>query len=76
MSLDPALEELGNAIRRRRVDQRLTLEELAPRARVSSRHLGEIERGNVNPRWLTVLRLACALGVPMAEFMRDSSEDS
>jgi transcriptional regulator with XRE-family HTH domain len=59
---DPTLKALGLALRARRNAQGLTLRELALRADLSFRHLGEIERGNANPRWTTVARIANALG--------------
>jgi len=49
--------------------QKLTLEELGLRARLSRRQLGEIERGKGNPRLRTILLLIEALGLSVDEFV-------
>ncbi len=59
---------MGWAVREQRHAQRLTLQELASRAgSLSFRHLGDIERGEVNPRWDTVARLADALDLRVGD---------
>jgi transcriptional regulator with XRE-family HTH domain len=45
---------VGLAIRRIRRERDLSQEELAMRAGVSSRHLGELERGQKDPRVTTI----------------------
>jgi transcriptional regulator with XRE-family HTH domain len=72
--IDSTLKALGHALRERRRGQSLTLEELAARAGTSSRHLGEIERGMVDARWRTIVRLADALGLRVT-FVKRSEGD-
>jgi transcriptional regulator with XRE-family HTH domain len=59
--------ELGAAIREQRNLRHLTLAQLGSQARVSAKHLGEIERGERDPRWTSVGRIADALGSSVGE---------
>ncbi|MFL5818763.1 MAG: helix-turn-helix domain-containing protein [Conexibacter sp.] len=67
---DVANISFGRAIRRERRARDLSQQRLAQRAGVSFRHLGEIERGNGNPRLTTVVQLINALGLTWDEFLR------
>jgi len=60
---DPEVIALGEAIRDQRSARHLSLKALAPQAGISFKHLGEIERGKVDPGWTTVRRIAGALGL-------------
>ncbi len=51
------LEILGRNIRVERVRAGLTQEELAERIDINCKHLGAIERGKINPRFLTLLAI-------------------
>ena len=61
------LTALGRTIRKRRRDLDLSQEALADFAGLSSKHVGEIERANKDPRVTTVFRLAEALGLRAGE---------
>ncbi|MEN3358003.1 MAG: hypothetical protein V7637_1985 [Mycobacteriales bacterium] len=64
-------DSFGAALRRRRIAARLTQEQLASRAGLSPRSLGDIERGRVrNPRLDTVRLLGDALGLAGADLDR------
>ena len=63
----PELLALGGAIRHLRRERELSQEALAYAADIHPKHLSEIERANKDPRSTTVVRLAEALGVPVAE---------
>jgi transcriptional regulator with XRE-family HTH domain len=65
--LSPQLLEFGRTIRRARRDLDLSQEALADRAGLSSKHVGEIERANKDPRMTTVLKLAKALELRTGE---------
>jgi len=69
MDPSPISIAFGRAVRRQRRDRDLTLDALALRANLSSRHLGEIERGNVNLRLNTIASLASALDMLPGELM-------
>lgn len=58
---------LTNAIRRLRFERGMTQEELALRVSVSRQTIMSIERGATNPSVLLALKIAVALGVPVAE---------
>jgi tetratricopeptide (TPR) repeat protein/transcriptional regulator with XRE-family HTH domain len=61
-------ESFGAALRRQRIAAHLTQDQLAGRAGLSARSLGDIERGRVrNPRAETVRLLAGALGLAGAD---------
>lgn len=63
----PELRALGDAIRHLRRERELSQEALAYAADIHPKHLSEIERANKDPRSTTVVRLADALGVTVAE---------
>jgi len=69
----PELRALGGAIRHLRRERELSQEALAFAADIHPKHLSEIERANKDPRATTVVRLADALGVTVAE-LYDLSE--
>lgn len=58
---------LGKAIRQLRHERSESLETLAANAGISLNMLSVIERGEANPTWNTVHRIAAALGVSVAE---------
>jgi transcriptional regulator with XRE-family HTH domain len=63
----PELLALAGAIRHLRRERELSQEALAYAADIHPKHLSEIERANKDPRSTTVVRLAEALGVRVAE---------
>lgn len=63
---DQWVNHLGATLRARR-SGRFTVEELSARSGVSAGLISQIERGIGNPSFATLLRLANALDVPMAE---------
>ncbi|HEV3322915.1 MAG TPA: helix-turn-helix transcriptional regulator [Solirubrobacteraceae bacterium] len=58
---------LASALRMRREARGATQEEVAQAAGVTTGTFGLIERGQVNPGWMTVKRIAKALDTPLAE---------
>jgi transcriptional regulator with XRE-family HTH domain len=58
---------LGKAIRELREKRGLTQEAVAHKAGVTASTFGLIERGQTNPTWVTVVGIAEALGVSMAQ---------
>jgi transcriptional regulator with XRE-family HTH domain len=61
------LVAFGRTLRKRRRDLDLSQEALADLAGLSSKHVGEIERANKDPRVTTVLKLADALDLRAGE---------
>jgi transcriptional regulator with XRE-family HTH domain len=61
---------LGRAIRELRHERGASLEVLAPRAGLAVNTLSLIERGQANPTWETVKRIAASLGVSVAELAK------
>lgn len=61
---------LGEAIRQLRNKRRLSQEDLAHAAGVTTGTISAIERGNSNPTWGTVKRIAEALDVSVPELAK------
>ena len=60
---------LGQAVRGLRADRRITQEQLAALCGLDRTYVGGIERGERNPTYLNLLRLADALGVRSSELL-------
>jgi transcriptional regulator with XRE-family HTH domain len=61
---------LGRKLRYLRAMRGWTQIELARRAKMSRAYVGRLERGEVLPRYITLVRLAACLGVTPAELVR------
>jgi transcriptional regulator with XRE-family HTH domain len=61
--------ELGGTIRQLRKKAGLTQEELADMAGIYYTYLGEVERGNKSPTFSTLIKIADALGVRVADLV-------
>jgi transcriptional regulator with XRE-family HTH domain len=59
------LRALGANIRKQRLAEELTLEDLAASAELSVTYLGQTERGQRNPSALVLWRIADALGTTL-----------
>ena len=69
------ITRVGAEVRRRRMDQALTVQQLADAAAVSRRMLTLIEQGQANPSLVTVDKVARALGTDFASLTRDAQPD-
>lgn len=67
--LDPALVAVGGAIRSLRLAKDISQERLALLADVDRSYVGRIERGENNIAVLTLVRIASALDMTVAELM-------
>jgi len=63
---------LGEAIRRSRKAQGITQERLALLAEVDRSYMGRVERGDNNVAVLTLIRLANALQITVAQLMEEA----
>jgi transcriptional regulator with XRE-family HTH domain len=61
--------QLGTRLKQLRKARRLTQEQLAERAGLSYKFIGEIERGRGNPTLTTLAALGEALGVPLIDLL-------
>lgn len=61
---------LGDAVRELRELHRIDQADLAGRACLRRQHLAAIERGEVDPTFLTLVRITRAVPAPLAELMR------
>jgi transcriptional regulator with XRE-family HTH domain len=63
------LKTIGNNIRMLRLEQDISQVQLAFEAEMTVRQLGRIERGESNPGFLALYKLAEALDVPIHELI-------
>lgn len=83
MPTDPAAADapitmaaLGAQLRSLRKSRELTLEQLAARSGVSAGLLSQVERGQGNPSFNTLVQVAHALSVPVASLFRTEATGS
>lgn len=69
----PALVALGAAIRACRLERGVSQEDLADLAALDRSYVGSIERGAQNPGIVTVLRVAKALDISVADLFARAS---
>ena len=67
---------LGRRIRVLRTAKGLTQQELGYRADVDYKFIGEIERGNMNPSFKVLVKIATTLDVELPEILRFEQEIS
>lgn len=63
-------QRIGPAIRRRRLDRGLTLDDLAAQAEISASHLSRLERSQTLPSFTVLAKIAEALDVGVDEFVQ------
>lgn len=66
---DPALLALGAAVRRVREAKGISQEKLALEAQVDRSYVSHIETGKNNPAVLTLVKLAGAMGISVADLV-------
>jgi transcriptional regulator with XRE-family HTH domain len=66
----PSLIALGEAIRTKRKERGISQEKLALLAEVDRGYLGRVERGENNVATLTLLKVANALNVDLADLIK------
>jgi transcriptional regulator with XRE-family HTH domain len=69
---EPTDQTLATALHRLRRASGHTQEHVAHEAGITVAALARIERGETNPRWTTVRRIATALDVSLSEFVREA----
>ena len=65
----------GEVLRRYRSEKNISQEELAFKAGVDRTFVSRLERGIRQPTITTLIGLGQALGVPAADFMRDTEDE-
>ena len=63
------LIELGKIVRAKRIQQNLTQCELSVRANVDRNYIGMLERGERNPSYLSLLKIAKGLNLSIHELL-------
>lgn len=54
---------IGYIIRTRRIEKNMSMEDLEEKSSISGRHIGSIERGEVNPTLVVTESILAALGL-------------
>lgn len=63
------LVKLGTIVRTKRLQRNLTQTELSIRAKVDRNYIGMLERGERNPSYLSLLKIANGLEMPINELL-------
>ena len=63
-------QELGNRGRARRTALEISQEDLGDRSGLHRTYIGHLERGEVNPSLLNILRVAAALDIDAGELLK------
>jgi transcriptional regulator with XRE-family HTH domain len=74
--LDHIVSSIGPKLRELRLQQRLSMQQLAERADVSAAAIHKIERSGMVPTITTLLKLAGALDRPVSYFVEEDAEES
>jgi transcriptional regulator with XRE-family HTH domain len=67
------LASLGYAVHLQRARLRISQDQTAKRAGMHRNYVGAIERGEINPTYETLLRLAEGLGVPLHKLVQEAT---
>lgn len=70
------LEALGNTIRAARKKADLTQEQLAERSHVSTKHIANIEKGNMNPSFEILLAISRVLPISLDPLITPGMEQT
>lgn len=71
MEKDIKLALLGKRIREIRIQKEMTQSEIAERSGVASNYIAMLERGERNPTYLTLLKIADGFGMNICELVKD-----
>jgi len=63
-------QELGIRIRARRLELGISQEDLGDRSGLHRTYIGHLERGEVNPSLLNILRVAAALDIDAGDLLK------
>ena len=67
MHTEEMIKKVGSELRKIRVQNHLTLDELAERTGVSKLTLGKIERGETNPTLGVMWKITTGLNIPLTK---------
>lgn len=67
---------IGDKIKKYRVLQKMTQNELAKKANISRSYLADVENGRYNPSIEVLAAIADALNIPIDELFKNSNEDN
>ena len=59
------MTRLGKEIRKARIEKEMSQQALGVLTGIAYRHLSALERGDIDPRWSTVVKIAAALDLKL-----------
>jgi transcriptional regulator with XRE-family HTH domain len=65
------LIKLGNLVRSKRLLQNLTQLELSTRSKMDRNYIGMLERGERNPSYLSLIKIAQGLNISIVELLTE-----
>ena len=71
---DQEKEQIGRRIQSARKAAKLTQEQLAEKCECSTKHLGDVERGNVSASWPLAVRIGKILNTGVDYYLADTSD--
>ena len=71
MNKDIELEKLANRIKAKRLEKKLSQEELAHKCDFDRTYISLLERAKRNPSYFNLLRLCAGLEVTVSELLKD-----
>ncbi len=74
MDNNEILQKLGRNICAERNRAGLSQEELAEKANMNEKHLGQIERGQINPKITTIIAIMEALDLPFEALYKSKAD--
>lgn len=70
---NPQLVALGSAIKRIRLENKISQEKLALKAELDRSYMGRVERGDNNVALLTLAKIAAALDVTLSDLLKEAN---
>ena len=74
--MDKINAHIGRRIRSLRTGRNLTLDKLSELAKITTKHLGKVERGEVNPSIQCLMSIATALELPVSSILDAGHEQT
>jgi len=70
------MTRLGKEIKKARIEKEMSQQALEALTGIAYRHLSAIERGDINPRWDTVVKIAYALDLSLDMVAWETSRET
>ncbi len=68
------LKQIGHRIQRQRIANKMTQDQLSEICNCSTKHIGDVERGNIGASFPLMVKIGKALGTGVDYYLADSSD--